>query len=177
MRHNAKQSSNSFRRPGFLVLVPNVFALFICQFCLRAVSGLLCNSSPTAVFWRVGTIVIYTIKTCTFWARAEVVNKISHIVPTVANVNTSPAVSMVFSRAWFIAPRHHSVPRWVQRMIPKSVLAIDFRRFSDAVERVFNDCRIAVFVPSQIMFATEATREKRVFTIGLGADAHAGSIA
>ena len=138
---------------------------------------MLCNGGPTTVLRRVRAVIVYAIKACAFWARADIVDKVRHIMPTVANVNTSTAVSSVFSGVWFIAPRHHRMPRWVQGVIPKTVFTVDFRRFSDAVKLIFNDCRVAVFVPSQIMLATEAPRKKWVSTIGLGTGAHAESIA
>jgi hypothetical protein len=77
-----------------------------------AVPLLLFPSGPAAVFWRIITVIVDTIKGGSFRAFSHVFNEIvKRIFPPVADFYSAPAVVFKSFCFWIVAPAKHGLPK------------------------------------------------------------------
>lgn len=177
MRFQAEQRRHRLRGAHLRVFLADATTLFVGQLGLRAISCLLCRCSPSAVFWAIWAVVVYSIQSCAVRFRKHICNKISYIVPTFAHCDPTPSVPMRFGVVWVVAAIHHGVPCRIQRMIPQSVLSIFVRRFCNTFKRVFYGIGIAMAVPPQIMFPTQVAGQRHRAALWDRASFHLQSLA
>ena len=177
MRLNTEMLSYLFWRFNGSIHIKYCCALRICEFALRSVSGLDKTSCPSTVFFTVRSIIVDTIKRCSFGFFSHIGNKVCDVMPAFTNKNTSSAISRIFCVFRFITSCHHARPRWVQSVIPKTVLAINIRSFLNAFKRVFDDCWVAMPVPSKVVLSAKLAGQPWAGTVGHRAMFHERSIA
>ena len=158
------------------VFVTDTAAQFFGQLGLRAVPRLLRRCSPAAILRAVWAVVVDSVKGQPKRFCCEVSDKISDIMPTVADKNTATPVPLVLRIRRVVASLHHGVPCWVQRVVPQPVLCVGNRGLFDPFRSGLNYGRVAMLVPSQVMLSAHLPSKHRVCTLGLGASIHTPSI-
>jgi hypothetical protein len=98
------------------------------QLIASLVGVLLHGRSPSAIVWAVTTRIINAVKSAPSGARIQVLDKVSWIVPTIADLNASGAVPIKVFVAFVVAPSHHSFPCFVKGMPDHAMLYVDWRR-------------------------------------------------
>jgi hypothetical protein len=68
---------------------------------------------PLAVFFRVGTIVIYTLKCKAYGWLSHIFKKVFKVMPFITNIYSTSAIVLVRSCLFIIAPLQHGTPNHI----------------------------------------------------------------
>jgi len=83
---------------------------FHAKFVFRLLARLIGLSCPAAVFWRIWTVVIDSIKRESGWPLSHVYQEILKRFPSFAHRDSSAAVPLPFVRRFVFAPLPHFLP-------------------------------------------------------------------
>lgn len=88
------------------------------------VGSLLSDRGPSAIFWRIGAVIIDAIQTRPLWALTHVCEKILEFEPAFTNCNSATAVIFVSRLPGIEAAGFHSSPNLPGTCEPHSVLGL-----------------------------------------------------
>lgn len=176
MHLHTKRVRHRFGGACLRVFVTDAAAQFFGQLGLQAVPRLLRRCSPAAILRAVWAIIVDSIKGQPRRFCCKVSDKISDIVPTVADKNTATPIPLVLRIRRVVAALHHGVPCWVQRVVPQPVFCVGNCGPFDPFHSGLNYGRVAMLVPPQVVRSAHLSSEHRVCTLGLGASIHTPSI-
>lgn len=177
MRLDAKNAGNPLGRRRLSVEADGRLSLGVGQLGLWSVSGLLGGRRPSAVGWAVWPIVVDSVERFSgrFWC--HVGDEAAHVVPPLADRDAARAIAGVFGVIRLVAPRHHRVPRRVERAIPKAVFGLRKLVTARGGRHPINqEGRVAMLEPAEVVLSAPTPRQVSPATTINRACAHAASI-
>ena len=94
---------------------------------IAPVKCLILPRRPSAIFFAVILVVIYSVQSVTLWSRTHIFKKIFKVEPSITHGNTPAAVRLVACGFAVIAAMYHRLPGVVFRCIGFAVSKIELR--------------------------------------------------